>query len=204
MPHILRTDAQDNRDRALDAARALFAERGLAVTMREVARRADIGPATLYRRFPTKQALMDAAFADELRACRAAVEDGAAHPDPWHGFCSMVVALAVLNARNRGFTEAMTAAHPSGEALHTHRTALLRIIADLVRRAQLVGALRIDVGVDDVVLVLIAGRAAPSVATADREAVARRSATLVLDAFRASRSNASLPPAPPAIVVPRR
>ena len=57
--HNLRADAQENRDRILDAARALFSERGLDVSMREVARCAEVGPATLYRRFPTKQALID-------------------------------------------------------------------------------------------------------------------------------------------------
>lgn len=70
LPHMLRADAQDNRDRVLEAARALFAERGIDVTMRQIARRADVGPATLYRRFPTKQILVDEAFEYELRSCR--------------------------------------------------------------------------------------------------------------------------------------
>ena len=66
LTQMLRADAQENRDRILAAARALFAERGLDVGMREIARRAGVGPATLYRRFPTKQALIDEAFAVEL------------------------------------------------------------------------------------------------------------------------------------------
>ncbi|MCZ9342279.1 TetR/AcrR family transcriptional regulator, partial [Streptomyces sp. TRM76130] len=57
LPHTLRADALDNRDRILDAARALFATRGLDVPMREVARHARVAPATLYRRFPTKRDL---------------------------------------------------------------------------------------------------------------------------------------------------
>ena len=54
LPHTLRSDALDNRERILDAARAVFAAEGLDVPMREIARRAGVGPATLYRHFPTK------------------------------------------------------------------------------------------------------------------------------------------------------
>ena len=88
----------------LEAARALFSERGLAVPMREIARRAEVGPATLYRRFPTKQALIDAAFADEMRACRGIVRDGCADPDPWRGLSAVVRDITELNAVNQGFT----------------------------------------------------------------------------------------------------
>jgi AcrR family transcriptional regulator len=82
----LRSDAEENRQRVRDAARALFSERGLDVGMRDIARRAQVGPATLYRRFPTKQILIDEVFADELHSCRAIVDDGCSDPDPWHGF----------------------------------------------------------------------------------------------------------------------
>lgn len=77
LPHTLRSDALDNRERILDAARALFSADGLNVPMREIARRAGVGPATLYRHFPTKQMLVADAFADQLRACRAIVDEGA-------------------------------------------------------------------------------------------------------------------------------
>ncbi|CAM3337706.1 helix-turn-helix domain-containing protein [Kibdelosporangium persicum] len=62
LPHTLRSDARDNRDRILVAARTAFAADGIDVPMREIARRAGVGPATLYRRFPTKEALVTAAF----------------------------------------------------------------------------------------------------------------------------------------------
>lgn len=197
MSQMLRIDARENRDRVLGAARALFAEQGIGVTMRAVAERAGVGPATLYRRFPTRQALVDAAFSVELAACRAAVEGGAAERDPWHGLSSAVVRLAALAARNRGFTEAMTAADPGAEALREHRAELLRILADLMSRAQRDSALRTDVTVADLVLVLFAARAVPSMPAADREAVARRAATLALDGFRASEANTTLPAVPP-------
>ena len=57
LPQKLRSDAEDNRDRILESARVLFAREGLTVPMRAIARHAGVGPATLYRRFPTKQLL---------------------------------------------------------------------------------------------------------------------------------------------------
>jgi AcrR family transcriptional regulator len=86
LPHTLRSDALDNRDRILDAARAVFAAEGLNVPMREIARRAGVGPATLYRRFPTKEMLVTEAVTEQMYACHVIVDEGLADPDPWHGF----------------------------------------------------------------------------------------------------------------------
>lgn len=194
LPQMLRADAEDNRERVLEAARELFAERGLDVPLREVARRAGVGPATLYRRFPTKQALIDAAFTDELRACRAVVDDGCADPDPWHGFCSVIMRLGDLNSRNQGFTDAFMSAFPAAGDFSAHRADLLHLLAGLCRRAQVAGALRADFVLDDLVLVLMAGRglAAPTVEA--RVAAARRFSALAIEAFRASATQSPLPP----------
>ncbi|GIE82477.1 TetR family transcriptional regulator [Actinoplanes philippinensis] len=183
-PHLLRADARDNRDRVLEAARTLFAEQGLAVTMRQIARRAEVGPATLYRRFPTKQTLVEAAFADEVRACRGIVESGCAAPDPWRGLCSVIEGLITLNARNHGFTEAFTAAAPDADVFTTHRAALLTLLTGLIRRAREAGALRRDATVHDLVLILQAGRGLSALPPARRDQAARRFATLVIDGFR--------------------
>lgn len=186
LPH-LRADAQDNRDRLLDAARTLFSERGLDVPMRAVARRAEVGPATLYRRFPTKQALIDEAFAGELSACRQIVEDGCADPDPWSGFCSVIEGLSLLNARNQGFVDAFMSANPQAATFARHRIALLRLLAGLAVRAQRSGGLRRDFVIDDLVVILQAGRGLSSTRTLTREAAARRFAALAIDAFRDNR-----------------
>ncbi|MGW3278766.1 TetR/AcrR family transcriptional regulator [Nocardia rhamnosiphila] len=189
LPHMLRADAQDNRDRILEVARALFAEKGIDITMREVARRAEVGPATLYRRFPAKQALIDAAFADEMRSCRQIVEDGCADADPWRGFCSVIERITVLNGRNQGFVDAFMSANPETDSFAAHRVALLSMLADLAGRAKKAGRLRRDFVIDDLVLVLLTGRGLAAVPPARRETSARRFAALVVDAFHETGTN---------------
>lgn len=180
----LRADAQDNRDRMLVAARELFAERGLDVGMREVARRAEVGPATLYRRFPTRQALVDEAFAVELRACREIVERGVTDPDAWHGLRGVLERLTLLSASNRGFVDAFTATTDVSVTITQHRRRLLGMLEGLARRAKAQGALRADFVVSDLVLVLRAGRAVGSIDVADRAAAARRFVSLTVDGLR--------------------
>jgi AcrR family transcriptional regulator len=191
--HNLRADAQENRERILDAARELFSERGLEASMREVARYAEVGPATLYRRFPTKQALIDDAFADELRTCRQIVVDGCADPDPWHGFSFVIEELCVLNVQNKGFVDAFMSANPEAAVFAQHRAALLRQLRGLCARAKRAGQLRHDFALDDLVLILLAGRGLSSARPATRTLAARRFAALALDAFRENATNAALP-----------
>ncbi|WP_127507219.1 TetR/AcrR family transcriptional regulator [Actinoplanes solisilvae] len=187
LPQKLRSDARDNRDRVLEAARSLFSEQGLGVPMREIARRARVGPATLYRRFPTKQALIDEAFADELRACSSIVRDGCADPDPWRGLRSIVSEVTELNAGNQGFVDAFTTAHPDAVDFAAHRAGMLRSLAGLFRRAKEAGELREDVVLEDLLLMLRAGRGLPAEA-------ARRFGALALEAFRAGPAGSPLPP----------
>jgi AcrR family transcriptional regulator len=190
---MLRSDAQHNRDRVIEAARALLSERGIDVTMREIARRAAVGPATLYRRFPTKQVLLGEVFADELRLCRGIVEDGCADPDPWRGFCSVIERIIMLNVQNQGFVDAFMSENPSLETFAAHRASLLRMLAELAGRAQAAGGLRRDFVIDDLVLVLLAGRGLSATPPAGRPAAARRFAALAIDAIRASDANMTLP-----------
>jgi len=197
--HNLRADAQENRDRILDAARAVFSERGLEASMREVARCADVGSATLYRRFPTKQALIDDVFTAELRSYRQIVADGCADPDPWRGFSSVIEGLSVLNVQNRGFVDAFMSANPDALVFANHRAALLRQLRALASRAQRAGQLRHDFAIDDLVLVLLAGRGLSSTRPATRTVAARRFAALALDAFRESAAHGTLPRKPPLV-----
>jgi len=195
LPQNLRADAQENRDRVLDAARELFARSGLDVTMRQIARHADVGPATLYRRFPTKRDLVLEAMRDEFAACRAIVHDAAADPDPWRGFSSAVDGLLALNASNQGFTDAFFSAYPDVLDLAAHRTDLTRTLSEVARRAMAAGGLRDDFVFDDLLLVLLASRGLATLPATLRTPAARRLAAIALDGFRAGGARPALPTA---------
>ncbi|MCB5908898.1 TetR/AcrR family transcriptional regulator [Streptomyces pinistramenti] len=194
LPHTLRSDALDNRERILDAARALFSADGLDVPMREIARRAGVGPATLYRRFPTKQVLVAEAFADLLRACRAIVDEGCADPDPWRGFCLVIEKICELHARDRGFTEAFMSTFP-GALDVAGRAYTLRSVAGLARRAKDAGHLRSDFVLDDLILILMANKGIHTGSVATQVIASRRFAGLAIQAFEACPQHAPLPPA---------
>ncbi|MCI0157101.1 TetR/AcrR family transcriptional regulator [Leifsonia shinshuensis] len=176
----LRVDAEENRDRIIEAARELFAQRGLVVGMREIARRAGVGPATLYRRFPTRQTLIDAAFSAELTACRRIVEEAVADADPWGGLCSAIQRLIGLNARNRGFVDALITGEPSSTVVR-HRQELLGMLQSVMRRAQEAGALRRDFVISDLLLILSAGRGLHAGRPDLLPAAAHRFASLAID-----------------------
>ncbi|HEY4268455.1 MAG TPA: helix-turn-helix domain-containing protein [Galbitalea sp.] len=180
----LRADAEDNRERVLQAARELFSERGLDVHMREIARRAGVGPATAYRRFPTKQLLADAAFADELRSCAAIVAEGCADPDAWRGLSSVLMRIGEVNARNQGFVDAFMSMFPETIDFSAHRIGMLRSLAVLARRAKEAGELRDDFTIDDLVLILMAGRGLKAATPDLRAAAARRFSALAIDGLR--------------------
>src|ERR687886_977397 len=97
----LRADAARNRDRVLRAARDAFAEAGLEVGVEEIARRAGVGKGTLYRRFPTKEALVRAIFDGGLDELERAARDAAGARDAGDGFRAFLAAAARMQAANQ-------------------------------------------------------------------------------------------------------
>ncbi|WP_405162864.1 TetR/AcrR family transcriptional regulator [Nocardia sp. NBC_01499] len=196
LTHTMRSDARDNRERILDAARTVFVTDGLDVPMREIARRAEVGPATLYRHFPTKELLVAEAFTDQMRACRAIVDDGLADPDPWHGFCRTIEQLCELQARDHGFTAAFMSAFPHAIDFAAIRTSSLTGAAELIRKAKGTGRLRPEIVVDDLILMIMANNGIQARTPAARVAASRRFAALMIQAFQVSPVAAPLPPVP--------
>lgn len=194
LPRILRADAADNRSRVLASARALLSGAGLAAPVSEVARRAGVAPATVYRSFPTKQALVAEVVADELRTCAATVQDGLADPDPWRGFAGVVMSIGEASARNRHLQDALLASVRGDARAGGSRAAALDALAALVRRAQAAGVLRADVVPDDLVLVLLGSRGPEDAPAEVRVAEARRRTALALEGFRARADPVPLPP----------
>ncbi|MEV5412531.1 helix-turn-helix domain-containing protein [Thermopolyspora sp. NPDC052614] len=185
LPHMLRADARDNRERILGAARELFAAEGLDVPTRTIARHAGVSPATLYRHFPTKRTLVTEAFAEEMRACQASLDENCADPDPWRGFRRLIERVCEMQARNQGFTDAFLAQGPVTADLAAAREHAFKSLAELTRRAKAAGQLRQEFTLTDLILMLQAHSGLPSASTPARLTASRRYATLMIQAFQA-------------------
>ncbi|MFI7614721.1 TetR/AcrR family transcriptional regulator [Nonomuraea terrae] len=192
----LRSDARDNRARILAVARAAFAAEGLDVPIREIARRAQVGPATVYRHFPTKEALFGAAFAESLATCSASIEEGLAAADPWRGFCQVIEKLMEANALDQGFSRAFTSRLPPAVDYFTaDRDRALRLLVVLIRRAKEAGGLRADFVLEDMILAMMANDGIRAESPEMRVAASRRLAALMIQSFRADPVPEPLPPA---------
>src|SRR5947199_4122854 len=104
----LRADAARNRQALLSAAAKVMSEQGLDAPFDEIARRAGVGNATLYRRFPTRIDLIVAVFAERMAEHVRAVEEALAEPDSWQAFRHYVTAAAALQVRDRGIADLVT------------------------------------------------------------------------------------------------
>ncbi|GLU50001.1 TetR/AcrR family transcriptional regulator [Nocardiopsis ansamitocini] len=194
----LRADALHNRTRILETAREAFSTTGLDVSMAEIARRSGVGIATLYRRFPTKEALVTEAFSDQFAECVSVVDDALAHPDPWHGFCWVVEKVCAMQAVDRGFTMAFLSAFPDAAAFEKKRADAEHSFARLIQRAKDAGGLRADFAYEDLILLLLANGGVVTGSAAKAPEASRRLVAYLLEAFRADRAAppADLPPAP--------
>lgn len=190
----LRSDARDNRMRIVAAARMAFAAGGADVPIREIARRAEVGVATVYRHFPSKEALLTEAFAEQAALCSAVVEEGLAASDPWRGFRLVIEKLLEMHARDRGF-RAYVAQLPSPAGIAADHDRALRMLLELIRRAKETGHLRPEIVVEDIALAMMANDGIRAESPELRAAASRRLAALMLDSFRATPSPAPLPPA---------
>jgi AcrR family transcriptional regulator len=148
----MRADARRNRERILDAARATFSEHGSEAQMDEIARRAGVGVGTLYRHFPTKDALIGelvriklSDFAQRARAKFAEDER------PWESFADLLREQAEIAARDAAQQRMLFAM--THEALEEARPTITELTAAnqaLIDRAKAAGVIREDVVVDDI------------------------------------------------------
>jgi len=194
-PRRLRADAERNRAAIVAAAQHVFAEHGLEAPLEEIAQRAGVGIATLYRRFPAREQLVAAALIDKVtQYAQAAAEAGAA-TDPWAGFVRYVQRICELQAEDRGFGDLLSMTLASDERIEQLRATANAQVVRLVERAKDAGKLRDDFVGEDLLVLLIASAAVGQATQAVAPDTWRRFVALVLDAF-ARRDGAPLPAAP--------
>ncbi len=140
----LRADARRNREKVLDAARDAFAESGFAVPLDTIAARAGVGPGTVYRHFPTKEALFQAVVTGRVVELVAVARRRAADTDPGSAFFAFLAQLSAEGAAKRDIPDAIALPGPLRDELHDALEALLT-------RAQDAGAVRPDVTATDLV-----------------------------------------------------
>jgi AcrR family transcriptional regulator len=146
----LRRDAQRNLELVLAAAATVFGRRGLGATLEEVATAAGVGVGTIYRRFPNKDALIQAVFERELDNNVELLAECLQLPTGWEGLCALLRRGLDQQAADRGMSEFAFSAAIVGGPLAAVRRRVEPMMAELIRRAQIEGALRHDFTVNDV------------------------------------------------------
>ncbi|MEV4348503.1 TetR/AcrR family transcriptional regulator [Actinoplanes sp. NPDC049596] len=185
----LRRDAQRNRERILEAAREVFATRGFAATLDDVAHQAGVGVGTVYRRFPTKESLVEAIFTDRIAGVVAVAEQCRAEPVAWDGLIRFMTFACRTHAEDRGLRDVMLSLGmkkrfpESGDRLEV-------VITELVARAKAEGTLRDDFDATDVPIIFTMVSDVAGLPQASSERYLR----LVIDGLRAGPRNAPLGP----------
>ncbi len=185
----LRKDAEENRERILKAAKVLFAERGLGVTLDDVAHSAGLGVGTVYRRFPNKDALVEALFEQRvielINVAKAALE----FSDGWEGFLYLLANMLTLETEDRGLRDVILGSEYIKGRLKDLKAEVAPLIESLVAKAQEQGALRPDFRANDVpVLTAMAGAAQEYCGVAS-PGIWKRYVAIVLDGLKANRSS---------------
>jgi AcrR family transcriptional regulator len=181
-----RADARRNRDRLLEVAREAFATEGLSVSLDEIARRAGVGPGTLYRHFPTKEALFEAVVHERLRRLvdQARLLTGA--DDPGAALFTILRRVVVDAAEKTDLIDALASAGIEVRTTVAASAAELRgEIGHLLTRAQGSGAIRDDIGIAELMAVL-SGVLLALRHPASKGANPQRALAILLDGLRAA------------------
>ncbi len=203
--------ASDVSERVLAAAREVFAEQGLGATLADVAARAGVGVASVYRRFTNKDELILELFAGEFARWERLAAEAADAADPWDGFVRYFEESTEALARDRGFRQLVLGSYSAnvGWARGSAPDKLIELFASteaamrkhhtrLVRRAQSAGALRTDVEPIDMLMLTISVHATLNLhAAARRPDIYQRVLGIILDGLRPARTDVTPLPVGP-------
>lgn len=180
----LRKDAERNRQRVLTAARELFATRGMEATLNDVAHHAGVGVGTVYRRFATKEKLIDAIFEEGIAEVVCLAESALQQDNSWDGFVWFMERQCELTATDRGLREMVYSKAYGGDRVECARKDLVPLVSKLVERARNDGYLRADIEHTDTPIIgLLAGTVSEWAGHVDPE-LWRRYVALLLEGMR--------------------
>ena len=180
-----RADARRNRERILEAARVAFAEDGLDAQMPELARRAGVGVGTLYRHFPTKDALVCALAQDHFSRLGDLAVALCGERDAWSSLSELIWRSARLFVEDRGLAEIAAQQPQAIQQAADEQERLVGHVAELVRRAKAEGTIRADASVDDVGTIMCGLGAVARMQACGKPVSWERYVTLMLDGLRA-------------------
>ncbi|MCX4097048.1 TetR/AcrR family transcriptional regulator [Nocardia sp. alder85J] len=196
-PRRLRADAARNQQRILTAARQLFAERGLDVTLDDVAEAAGVGVGTVYRRYANKQELIAEVFERHVTAMAEAAESAHAHPDPWAGLVELLEYACRHIADNRGLGAVMLELPDAMERFESMRDRVKPAVATVIDRAREAGVLRPGIAASDFFAIIGMVESIAAFSRSVNTDVWRRYLAIVLDGIRGDsqpRQELSVPP----------
>lgn len=189
----LRADARRNRARVLEAAEAVFTAKGTGASTEEIARQAGVGIGTVFRHFPTKEALLEAVFVAQIGRFTEEADTLANTHGPQTALFAVLTRSAELSATKRAVADALSAAGIDVNPLTSLAgKTLVQTLDGLLTSAQQAGAVRDDVRVGDLIALLVGISRAVEHAGGDPDARQRLLAVL-LDGLRASRSERGAP-----------
>jgi AcrR family transcriptional regulator len=189
----LRKDAALNRERLLAAASELFAEQGFSVTLNDIAHHAGVGIGTAYRRFPNKEAVIDALFEQRLQDVAAVAQGALDDPDAWQGLVGFLERSLSMQFGDRGLNEIMNNPALGQDRVKEARDRIAPLLTRIVDRAKREGAVRADFEQSDLVFIQLAVSAIMAGSRAVSPDLYRRYLAMFLDGIRTSGGPTTLP-----------
>jgi len=188
----MRADARRNRARVLEAAEAVFSEKGASASTEEIAQRAGVGAGTVFRHFPTKESLLEAILLDRVARVGELARSLIASADPGAALFGLFTSMVDQAASKRTFVDALADAGLDTRLARSDAgQETVQALGELLARAQQAGAVRDDIGVTEL-LALVVGASRAAEHTSLDHAVRARTLQVVFDGLRPSAARAAL------------